>query len=363
MEGSRMMHRVVAVACASLLGVIGAGCGSSSSTSGAKKAAGTGGPVVINSSGGTIDDAFRKIYWDPFTKATGIQVTNTAPPDIAKLKAMVDGHAVQWDITEIDDGDFGVAVHDGLLAKIDPAALPTGQLIKQAVNPYGVWYTPYSTVLVWDTKKWPMSGPHPTSLMDLWNQKEFPGPRCLQKAPTDNLELGALYSGVPKASVYPINQTAAYAALDKLKPHVAVWWSSGAQSVQAVVNHDCVMGTAWNGRPYTLVSQQHAPLGVAWGDAILHTGWLAIPKGAPHEAAALKLLAFMQDPARQAQAGVATGYTGGAKGVEARLPAAVKPFIATSPGHLATSLVVDDAWWSANSTTATNRFTTWVIGG
>lgn len=316
--------------------------------------------VYINSSGGSPDVAFRKYYWDPFTATTGIKVVSSAPVDNAKLKAMVDSGNVQWDITEIDDGDFQRDIAQGLLAKINVSQLPTADLPKQAYTDYGVWDAAYSTVLVWDTSKWPMSGKHPTSLMDLWNQADFPGPRCLQKDAVDNIEWGAIHGGATKDSVYPVNQDQAYAELNKLKKNVAVWWTSGAQSVQVIVNHDCVMGTTWNGRPYALVTQSHANLGVGWTNAALHVGWWSIPKGAKHQSAANKLLAYMQDPQRQAKVAEATGYSGGNTKTASFLSDTVKQYLATAPDHFSDSIIVDDNWWSKNGADAESRFTAWL---
>jgi putative spermidine/putrescine transport system substrate-binding protein len=317
--------------------------------------------VYINSSGGVLDDINRKIHWDPFTQATGIKVVASAPVDQAKLKAMVTSGNVEWDITEIDGGDFPRAAKEGLLAKLDLSKMPAADLPKEALTEYGVWDGPYSTILTWNTEVFPLSGKHPTSLMDLWNQKDFPGPRCLWKDALDNLELGAMHAGVPRDKVYPIDQDKAYAELDKIKKDVGVWWTTGAQSVQAVVNKDCVMGTAWNGRPYQLIVKDKAPLGVAWEDAVLRTSWWAIPKGAKHFDNAMKLLAWMQDATRQAEQAKLSGYAGGNKGVAAKLPENVQQFLATSPEHLATTLVTDDAWWEANGPAAEKRFTGWVI--
>lgn len=317
--------------------------------------------VYINSSGGVLDDINRKIHWDPFTAATGIKVVATAPVDNAKLKAMVTNGNVEWDVTEIDDGDFLRASRDGLLEKLDLSQIPTKDLPKEAYTDYGVWDGPYSTVLTWNTDLWPESGKHPTSLMDLWNQKDFPGPRCLWKDALDNLELGAIHGGVTRDKVYPINQDLAYQELDKLKKDVAVWWTTGAQSVQTIVNRDCVMGTAWNGRPYQLVVKSGAHLGVAWESAILRTSWWAVPKGAKHFASAMKLIAWMQDPERQAQAATLSGYAGGNVNTAAHLPENVRAFLATSPVHIAQSVVVDDSWWEANGPAAEKRFTGWVI--
>lgn len=317
--------------------------------------------VYVNSSGGVLDDVNRKIYWDPFTKATGIKVISSAPVDQAKLKAMVVSGNVEWDITEVDDGDFLRDQKQDLLEKLDLSKLPVNDLPPQAVTPYGVWDGPYSTVLTYDATLWPASGKHPTSLMELWNQQDFPGPRCLWKDAMDNLELGAMHAGIARDKIYPIDQDVAYRQLDQLKNHVAVWWTTGAQSVQAIVNKDCVMGTTWNGRPYQLIVRDNAKLGVAWDDAILRTSWWAIPKGAKHFENAMKLLAWMQDPERQSEQAKLSGYAGGNKKTASRLPTAVANFLATSPEHMSGTLVVDDGWWSANGPMAEKRFTSWVV--
>jgi putative spermidine/putrescine transport system substrate-binding protein len=317
--------------------------------------------VYINSSGGVLDDINRKVFWDPFTEATGIKVVASAPVDDAKLKAMVTSGNVEWDITEIDDGDFLRASKNGLLEKLDLTKLPLGDLPKAAVTEFGVWDGPYSTILTWNTDVFPLSGKHPTTLMDLWNQADFPGPRCLWKSALDNLELGALHAGVARDKVYPIDQDAAYKELDKLKKDVGVWWTTGAQSIQAIVDKDCVMGTVWNGRPYQLIVKNKAPLGVAWEDAILRTSWWAIPKGAKHFDNAMKLIAWMQDAGRQAEHAKVSGYAGGNAGTAALLPQDVQQFLATSPAHLATTVVADDSWWGVNGPAAEKRFTGWVI--
>src|SRR5260370_6416449 len=112
--------------------------------------------VYINSSGGVLDDINRKIHWDPFTQATGIKVVASAPVDNAKLKAMVTSGNAEWDITEIDDGDFLRAAKDGLLAKLDLSKLPTADPPKHAATESGVWDGPYSTILTWTTGASPL---------------------------------------------------------------------------------------------------------------------------------------------------------------------------------------------------------------
>lgn len=318
--------------------------------------------VYINSSGGAFDEVNRKVFWDPFTQATGIKVISSAPVDGAKLKAMVTTGNVEWDIANIDGNVLLPYVRQGLLTKLDLSKLPTSDLLKEAVTDYSILTTWTSTVLAWNTEVFPLSGKHPSSLMDLWNQKEFPGPPCLAKDAIDNLELGELHAGVPRDKIYPIDQDKAYRELDKLKDDVSVWWTTGAQSVQALVNRDCVMGTAWNGRPYQLVVKDKAPLAVAWGDAILRPNRWVIPKGAKHHHNAMKLIAWMQDAHRQAEAAKLGGCAGGNNNVAALLPAEVQDYLATSPEHLKMSLVSNDDWWGQNGPAAYKRFTGWVIG-
>lgn len=345
-------RRLSAVIACAVLAYSLAACGGSGDSS--KKV------VYINSSGGALDEALNKVHWTPFTEKTGIKVVSSAPVNMGKLVSMVKSGNVEWDITEVSTGgDYLRLVEDGYLEKIDKSQLPMADLPKEAVTDYGVWDAPYSTVLAWDLKKWPLAGKHPTSLMDLWNQKDFPGKRCMQKGALDNIEFGMLKADAAKDSVYPIDNKKAYAALDELKSDVSVWWTSGAQSVQALTNGDCVMGTVWNGRPYEINSEKEV-LGIAWDDAILHVSWWVIPKGAPHAANASKLLGAMMNPENSAKVAKVAGYSGPNLKTADFLDENVKPYFATSPEHLKQSLVIDDQWWKENGPAAEKRFLAWV---
>lgn len=349
MIATRKVKAIVGASLALLTATVAA-CGSS----------GSGKEVFINSSGGTLDEINRTVYWDPFQKSTGIKVINSAPVDLAKLKAMVETNNVQWDITELDNGDIFRAAKQGLLQKLDLSKLPTGTLVKGSYNDYGVWQSPYSTVLVWNTKKWPLSGKHPTSMMDLWNQKDFPGKRCIEKTAVDNLELGSLMAGAARDAIYPIDTAKAYGELDKLKKDVSVYWTTGAQSVQSVVDGECDMGTTWSGRPYQLAQTGGASLGVAWGDAILHVSYWVVPKGAKNVGNAMKLLAWMLKPDLEARQATKTGYPGPVKGLEKLLPQKVVDYLPTSAAHLAVSVQASDDWWVANGDKAEQQFLSWL---
>ena len=44
--------------------------------------------------------------------------------------------------------------------------------------------------------------------------------------------MAALADGVPPDKVYPLDVDRAFASLEKIKPHISVWWDSGGQAMQ-----------------------------------------------------------------------------------------------------------------------------------
>ena len=97
--------------------------------------------VVVNRSGGAIDEAYKACFWDEFTKETGIvvQSVGNASQTLAGLKAQVSSGNVEWDLTEIYDTEFGTALQNDLQEKLDLANLPTASWDKLWYNDYGVW--------------------------------------------------------------------------------------------------------------------------------------------------------------------------------------------------------------------------------
>ena len=56
------------------------------------------GELVVVSWGGDYDRAIRELVFPAFEKATGYTVKLDAPPETAKLKAMVQSGNVNWDV-------------------------------------------------------------------------------------------------------------------------------------------------------------------------------------------------------------------------------------------------------------------------
>ena len=126
----------------------------------------------------------------------------------------------------------------------------------------------------------------------MWDVKRFPGPRSMRNHPIDNLEFALIADGVPMDKLYPIDFDRAFKKLDQIKPHVTVWWSTGQQPAQLLLDKEVVLATGWNGRFYDLI-KKGAPVEIEWNEGALKQGSFVIPKGAKNVYWAKKMLAEM----------------------------------------------------------------------
>ena len=101
----------------------------------------------------------------------------------------------------------------------------------------------------------------------------------MRNHPIDNLEFALIADGVPADKLYPIDMDRAFKKLDEIKPHVTVWWTTGQQPAQLLLDKEVVLATGWNGRFYDLM-KKGAPIAVDWNEGSLKQGTFVIPKGA-----------------------------------------------------------------------------------
>jgi putative spermidine/putrescine transport system substrate-binding protein len=110
--------------------------------------------------------------------------------------------------------------------------------------------------------------------------------------------------GVPADKVYEVLSTKAgkKRAIDKLrelKPHIAVFWGSGAQQAQLMKDEEVDMSTGWNGR-FDNAKKDGAKVGYTFNQALLDYDCFAMPKGAPNKDMAMKFLAEISKAEYQA---------------------------------------------------------------
>jgi putative spermidine/putrescine transport system substrate-binding protein len=315
--------------------------------------------LVVNASGGSMNSALRKAYFDAFEADTGIRIVETSPVDLGKLKAMVASGNPEWSLTEIGGQDGILVQRLGLVDKIDPKIVDRSSYPKEAQGESIFASSVYSTVLAHRTDVYP-EGKQPKGWAEFWDVKKFPGPRSMRNHPVDNLEYALLADGVPADKLYPIDLDRAFKKLDEIKPHVNVWWTTGQQPAQLLLDKEVVLATGWNGRFYDLM-KKGAPIAVEWMQGSLKQGTFVIPKGAKDQYWANKMLAYMSDPKRQAIYANELGYPGlNLESIKYIEPAAA-PHMPTHPDNLPKQFWLSVPWWDENLEKAMDRWKQWLL--
>src|SRR6266849_6125385 len=105
--------------------------------------------VYVNSYGGVWETSWRKAFFEPFTAQTGIQIKTVPGVSFAKLKAQVQSRNFEWDVINLGDVEYGQAVAEGLLEKVDKTAAKTDQLPPHMVREFGITSYSLGTNLVY----------------------------------------------------------------------------------------------------------------------------------------------------------------------------------------------------------------------
>jgi putative spermidine/putrescine transport system substrate-binding protein len=314
--------------------------------------------IVVNASGGQMGESMRKSYVKTFTERHGIDVVLTSPPDFGKLRAMVQSGNVEWTVTELSQDAYRAA-EMGLLEPIDEKIVNRSQYPAAARHPSLLTTSVYSTLFGYRKDKFPADKP-PRSWADFFDVKNFPGPRAMRNSPLDTLEFALIADGVKPENLYPLDLDRAFRKLDEIRPHVATWWTAGAQPPQLLVDGEVVMATGWNGRFYRAILSG-APIGVSWENGVIHQAYFGIPKGSPHPYWAQQFLAAMTDP--KAQAIFANEFVSPGLNPESLAFAdpAVKDFLPTAPQNLPRQFWSNVEWWTKNMADVTRRWNRWML--
>lgn len=315
--------------------------------------------IVVNASGGSMAAAMRKAFSADFERIHGIRVVDTSPANFGKLKAMVESNNVEWTVTEIGGQDVLKAVEEGLLERIDSNIVDRSGFPENA-RKLEYWFakSAYSTVLGYSTEAFPEN--HPTTWADFWDVEKFPGPRSLRNHPIDNLEYALMADGVAPNELYPLDVERAFKKLDEIAPNISVWWKSGQQPAQLLLDGEVVLASGWNGRFFTLIKDD-APLEIEWNQGMIKLSAYGIPKGSPNPCWAQQYLAIMTDAKRQAVYANEIGYPGlhldSPKYVDAKLA----NYLPTHPDNIDRLVWTDIIWWKDNGEAVREQWNRWML--
>ena len=319
------------------------------------------GKVVIRTIGGAYEEANVKAIFEPFTKATGIEVVKV-PASLGKLLAMYESGNIELDI--VDAGELGLLSlqQKGALDKIDykrwKLTNPEDMDHRRDTMVADIYF---STVLAYNTQVFP-TGKHPKSWAEFWDLKKFPGPRTLTDlaAGAIDVEFALLADGVPKDKLYPIDLDRAFKSLDRVRPSIRKFWDTGALSAQMLADKEVVLGSIWNGR-LQAIADKGAPVAIEWNEAALQVQFWGIMKGAKNAENAQRFIEFACQPQIQAaHAGlIPYGPTNRAAfkhikpDLAARLPSA--------PEQKQKAFLHSAQWWADNRSKVAERWSQWLL--
>ncbi len=200
----------------------------------------------------------------------------------------------------------------------------------------------------------------PKNWADFWNVEKFPGRRSLRRNPIDTLEQALMADGVPASELYPLDVERAFRSLEKIKRHISIWWTSGAQAMQIIQNGDVDMVATWNGRAQTAIDNG-APVRIVWNEGLYAIEGWGIPRGTPRAELAKQFVRFCADARRQAEftSDLPYGPTN-TKSMEFIDPqrATVLP---SAPDNIKGMVSPSPQWWAENRQAVTERFNNFLI--
>jgi putative spermidine/putrescine transport system substrate-binding protein len=321
------------------------------------------GQVIIRTIGGSYEEAVVKSIFEPFTKATSIEVVKV-PATLGKVLAMHEAGNMELDV--MDAGELGVfsLSQKGALDKINYKAW-------KLTNPDDIEPTVrrddmvadifFSSVLGYNNQTFP-TGKQPRNWAEFWDIKKFAGPRMLADIASGavDLEFALLADGVPRDKLYPIDVNRAFKALDRVRPSIRKFWDTGALSAQMLADKEVVLGSIWNGR-LQAVADKGAPLAIEWNEAMLQTQYWAVLKGAKNAENAQRFIDFACQPENQAALAKMIPYGPSNRQAFKGIPADLAARLPSSPENRQKAFLQNGKWWADNRAMVSERWSQWLL--
>lgn len=322
------------------------------------------GVIVVNDSGGTTSEAFHDLFFRQFTQDTGIEVriasTSSSPEAFAKLKAANEVNNVEWDV--VATSSESMITQRQYIDTIDCDTIPdAADAFDGACVDTGLLRFSYGEINAYNTEVF-KPGSEPQTWADFWDVERFPGPRGMGHfgVPWVTLAIALMADGVPAetAALYPLDVDRAFKKLDEIKPHIAVWWRTGAQLQQILRDREVVMANGWSGRVTPLINEGQ-PIAIQWNQAIISSDFWSPVKGRPHPKATEIFFNYMAGhPDRYADFARRTGYLGPNSKVVDHLSQEERNTLAIP--DTATTVQHDYNWVTANRDKLVERFNSWL---
>ncbi|WP_455886186.1 ABC transporter substrate-binding protein [Pseudomonas rustica] len=304
--------------------------------------------LTVVSWGGAYQDSQRKIFFEPYSKASGIKVLEDSwDGGIGLLRTRAESDDGGWDVVQVEREDLLLGCSEGLFVPLDFTRIGGEKsYIPEAVSECGVGNNVYNFVLTYDTSK--LKTP-PQGWADFFDLQRYPGKRALRQGPKGNLEIALMADGVAPGEVYktlngPGGVERAFKKLDTIKPQL-LFWKTGGQPMQFLASGEVVMSSVYNPRVTNAVKLDKKPFGMVWNQSLQTMDSWVILANSPNVDKAYGLLKVMGQAENQRLWPEAqhTGITSKA-GIE-QTPASELADSPIADPNKKNILMIDDQFW------------------
>jgi putative spermidine/putrescine transport system substrate-binding protein len=263
--------------------------------------------VIMASYGGTTEEARKAAFWDPFTKDTGIRVIQA---DISGNQGddMLQGKIpAKWDAFHGSPAETMTALKVGKkpLPKVPDAAYE--DLMPKDVQPYEFqsFVLGYAPGMIKGT----YSGDQPKTWADFYDTKKFPGKRAWPAVFYTNgiFESALMADGVAPDEVYPLDLERASAKIESVFDDFVIY-EAYPQVASFLTSKTAAMALAPNGIYAGLVGKGIDCETIWSAVPITSDNSMSMMPDAPDLAGTQALAVYCNDPSRQADFAVRTGY-------------------------------------------------------
>jgi putative spermidine/putrescine transport system substrate-binding protein len=307
--------------------------------------------VVLPTYGGAYQEMLKSCFTDPFTKETGIEVVFSGVPDFAKLKAQVMTGNPEWDVFEAGGSWFPAGANANLFEPIDTNIVTAKELVRGANKNYCPFYS-WASGVAWNTAKFNKTSA-PQDFTEFWDVKRFTGRRTLRNRADMTLELALVADGVDPNKLYPLDVDRAFKSLERIKPRVAKWADSTSQLVTLLTTNEVDYGYNNNGRVKATVGTS-TPLDISLAQTIVSYEYIGVVKGTKRKDVAMKFVAFVLRPDRQAAFAEKISYMPGNPAAMSLVSAETKKWFPdlSTRRHI----IQNDEWWAPRTEEIQQRY-------
>ncbi|MDF2097010.1 ABC transporter substrate-binding protein [Aquibaculum arenosum] len=329
--------------------------------------------ITVVSGGGAYSNSQVEAYHKPFMDEAGVTVNSADYNfDLGPIRAQVEAGNVHWDVADVEEHQAIRGCAEGLFEEVDVTAMPAAadgtpaedDFIEGTFSECAIGTIIFSTVYAYDERQFAEQDEKPSTLSDFFDVEKFPGRRGIQSKAQGTLEFALMADGVAPEDVYDVLSTEegmnrAFAVLEKVKDD-AVWWETGAQSVQILADGEVAMTVSWNGRIQSAIDEDELPVKIVWDHQMWMLNMWSIPKGGENVELARDFISFASQPERMAEQTKYIPYAPVRTSALETIPDEIARTLPTHPDNFANALKFDASWWADHGDRTENRFTSWL---